>query len=80
MSWYATIQAFARHFKENGCHAVLVDPDGTTKQCVNCGGETETRLRVREHSCQRRGFTADREYNASLEVHQRGFEELQLGV
>jgi len=78
MSWYATLQAFERHGRKNGCHVVLVDPDGTTKQCANCGVETEKPLWVREHSCPSCGFTVDRDYNASLEVHQRGLE--QLGV
>jgi putative transposase len=78
MSWYTTLQAFKRHGEKNGCHVVLVDPDGTTKQCANCGVETEKPLWVREHSCPSCGFTADRDHNASLEIHQRGLK--QLGV
>jgi putative transposase len=78
MSWRATLQAFERHGKKNGCHVVLVDPVGTTKQCANCGVETEKPLWVREHSCPSCEFTADRDHNASLEIHQRGLE--QLGV
>jgi len=57
---------------------VLVDPAGTTKQCAKCGVETKKPLWVREHSCPSCGFTADRDHNASLEVYQRGLE--QLGV
>jgi len=78
MSWRATLQAFERHGEKNGCHVVLVDPAGTTKQCANCGVETEKPLWVREHSCPSCGFTADRDHNASLEIHQRGLQ--QLGV
>jgi len=78
MSWYQTVKAFERHGEKNGCHVVLVDPDGTTKQCANCGVETEKPLWVREHSCPSCGFIADRDYNASLEVHQRGLEKLGL--
>jgi putative transposase len=78
MSWRATITAFERHSNKNGCRVVLVDPDGTTKQCANCGVETDKPLWVREHSCPSCGFTADRDHNAALEVHQRGLE--QLGV
>ena len=76
MSWYQTIKTFERHGEKNGCHVVLVDPDGTTKQCANCGVETEKPLWVREHSCPSCGFTVDRDHNASLEVHQRGLEKL----
>ncbi|ERG96719.1 transposase [Haloquadratum walsbyi] len=36
MSWYATIQAFERHGKKNGCHLVKVPPEGTTKRCAKC--------------------------------------------
>jgi putative transposase len=87
MSWYQTLQAFERHEEKNGSHVVLVDPDGTTKQCANCGVETEKPLWVREHSCPSCGFTADRDHNASLETHQRGldklgveFEQSELGL
>ena len=76
MSWYETLQAFERHGEKNGCHVVLVDPDGTTKQCANCGVETEKPLWVREHSCPSCGFTNDRDHNAALEVQQRGLERL----
>ena len=78
MSWYATLKTFERHGDKNGCHVVLVDSAGTTKQCANCGVETEKPLWVREHSCPSCGFTADRDHNSSLEVHQRGLK--QLGV
>jgi len=76
MSWYQTIKAFERHGEKNSCHVVLVDPDGTTKQCAECGVETEKPLWVREHSCPGCGFTTDRDHNASLETHQRGLEKL----
>jgi putative transposase len=76
MSWYQTLKAFERHGKKNGCRVVLVDPKGTTKQCANCGVETEKPLWVREHSCPSCGFTTDRDHNASLETHQRGLEKL----
>jgi putative transposase len=78
MSWYETVQAFKRHGEKNGCHVVLVDPAGTSKQCANCGVATDKPLWVREHACPSCGFTADRDHNASLEIHQRGLK--QLGV
>jgi putative transposase len=44
MSWYQRITAFERHGEKNGCHVVLVDPDGTTKQCAHCGVEIKNPL------------------------------------
>ncbi len=75
MSWRQTIKTFERHGIKNGCYVVLVDPDGTTKQCTNSGVETEKPLWVREHSCPSCEFTTDRDHNASLETHQRGLEK-----
>ncbi|UHQ95275.1 RNA-guided endonuclease InsQ/TnpB family protein [Haloterrigena alkaliphila] len=78
MSWYETLQTFQRFGKKNGCHVVLVPPEGTTKRCVQCGVESEKPLWVREHSCPSCGFTTDRDQNAALEVQRLGL--LELGV
>ncbi|TYL38026.1 transposase [Natronococcus pandeyae] len=78
MSWYVALQTFQRFGEKNGCHVVLVPPEGTTKQCVQCGVESEKPLWVREHSCPSCGFETDRDMNAALEVQRRGL--LELGV
>ena len=78
MSWYETLQTFERFGEKNGCHVVLVPPEGTTKRCVQCGVESDKPLWVREHSCPSCGFETDRDMNAALEVQRRGL--LQLGV
>ncbi|MFP4627280.1 MAG: RNA-guided endonuclease InsQ/TnpB family protein [Natronomonas sp.] len=78
MSWYETLQTFQRFSEKNGCHVVLVPPEGTTTQCVQCGVESEKPLWVREHSCPSCGFETDRDMNAALEVQRRGLR--QLGV
>ena len=78
MSWYETLQTFQRFGEKNGCHVVLVPPEGTTKRCVQCGVESEKPLWVREHSCPSCGFTTDRDQNAALEVQRLGL--LELGV
>ena len=62
-----------------GCHVVQVDAAGTTKECAACGVETPKPLWVREHSCPSCGFECDRDANASMNVLQRGFQELGLG-
>jgi putative transposase len=62
-----------------GTHVVQVDPAGTTKECAECGVETDKPLWVREHSCPSCGFKADRDANASYNVLSRGLQELGLG-
>jgi len=62
-----------------GTHVVQVNPAGTTKECAECGVETDKPLWVREHSCPSCGFEADRDANASLNVLSRGLQELGLG-
>jgi putative transposase len=44
MSWYETLQTFQRFGEKNGCHVVLVPPEGTTKRCVKCGVESKKPL------------------------------------
>ena len=78
MSWYETLQTFQRFGEKNGCHVVLVPPEGTTKRCVKCGCESGKGLWVREHSCPSCGFETDRDQNAALEVQRLGL--LELGV
>jgi putative transposase len=80
MSWYETLQTFQRFGEKNGCHVVLVPPEGTTKRCVQCGVESEKPLWVREHSCPSCGFTTDRDQNAALEVQRLGLLELGVGA
>ena len=62
-----------------GTHVVQVNPAGTTKECAECGVETDKPLWVREHSCPSCGFEADRDANASYNVRSRGLQELGLG-
>ncbi|WP_135306458.1 RNA-guided endonuclease InsQ/TnpB family protein [Haloarcula amylovorans] len=76
MSWRKALQAFQRHGEKNGCHVILVPPEGTTKRCARCGVESEKPLWVREHSCPSCGFEADRDMNSALEVKRLGLEEL----
>lgn len=78
MSWYETLQTFERFGEKNGCHVILVPPEGTTKRCVKCGVESKKPLWVREHSCPSCGFETDRDFNAALEVQRLGL--LELGV
>jgi len=62
-----------------GTHVVQVNPAGTTKECAECGVETEKPLWVREHSCPSCGFETDRDANAAWNILSRGLSELGVG-
>jgi len=62
-----------------GTHFVDVEPEGTTKECANCGVETDKPLWVREHSCPACGFEADRDANAAWNILFRGLSKLGVG-
>ncbi|MFD1589355.1 RNA-guided endonuclease InsQ/TnpB family protein [Halorientalis brevis] len=63
----------------HGCHVRQVEPANTTKQCHECGVKTKKPLWVREHSCPSCGFELDRDWNAALNVVERGLRKLGLG-
>jgi len=65
--------------KREGTHFVEVDPEGTTKECAQCGVETDKTLWVREHSCPACGFEADRDANAAWNILLRGLADLGVG-
>ena len=66
-------------FKANlGCHVRQAGPEGTTKERTSCGVETAKPIWVREHSCPWCGFECDRDANVTMNVLQRGFQELGL--
>jgi len=52
------IQAFEYQGEKNGCHVLMVDPDGTTTECASCETVSEKPLWIREHSCPTCGFTS----------------------
>ncbi len=56
-----------------------VEPEGTTKECAQCGVETDKPLWVREHSCLACGFKADRDANAAWNILSRGLTDLGVG-
>jgi putative transposase len=76
VGWRDFITILEHHGEKNGCHVVQVPPEGTTRECVSCGCESEKPLWVREHSCPSCGFELDRDWNAALNVLNRGFGEL----
>jgi len=65
--------------EREGTHFVAVDPEGTTKECAECGVETDKPLWVREHSCPACGFEADRDANAAANIRSRGLDAVGTG-
>jgi len=78
-SWSRFVRLLDYKSELYGCHIVKVNPRGTTKACNNCSIETEKPLWVREHSCPSCGFELDRDWNAALNLVQRGLEKLGVG-
>lgn len=78
-AWRTFIEILRYKAESAGTHLVEVNPRGTTKECSNCGVETEKPLWVREHSCPSCGYEDDRDANAARNILQRAFSELGMG-
>ena len=76
VGWRDFITILKHHGTKRGCHVIEIDPEDTTKECNQCGVKTEKPLWVREHSCPSCGYTTDRDYNAALNVWERGLQRL----
>lgn len=78
-SWRTFIDFLEYKCDREGTHFVKVEPEGTTKECAECGEEVEKELWVREHSCPTCGFETDRDENSAYNVLKRGLSELGVG-
>jgi putative transposase len=79
-SWGTFLRMVEYKCEREGTHFVAVDPAGTTKECSECGVETEKPLWVREHSCPSCGFVADRDLNAAYNIRAHGLDHGGVGV
>jgi putative transposase len=78
-AWDTFTELLEYKCKREGTHFVEIDPDGTTKECAQCGVETGKTLWVRDHSCPACGFEADRDANAAWNILSRGLSKLGVG-
>ncbi len=78
-AWGTFLRMLEYKCDREGTHFVAVDPRGTTKECSNCGVETEKPVWVREHSCPSCGFEADRDLNAAYNILSRGLDQVGVG-
>ena len=81
-AWSQFIELLEYKADLNGCYVEKAEPAGTSKECSACGAESDKPLWVREHSCPSCGFELDRDWNASINVLERGLELLgeRLGL
>ena len=77
-AWGTFLRMLEYKCEREGTYFAAVDPRGTTKECSECGVETEKPLWEREHSCPSCGFEADRDLNAAYNILSRGLD--QVGV
>lgn len=78
----------ARHILDSGWHTfrilldykakmiVEVDSRNTSIHCFKCGNKVPKSLAIRIHRCDKCGLVIDRDYNASLNIKQRGLQLL----
>jgi putative transposase len=59
---------------------ISVEPYNTSVDCSRCGNKVPKSLAVRIHTCERCGLVIDRDYNASLNILQRGLLMLPQGL
>jgi putative transposase len=78
-AWSRFIDLLEYKAELHGTHVVQVEAEGTTKECVSCGVETDKPLWVREHSCPACGHTEDRDLNAAKNILNRGLRQLGAG-
>jgi putative transposase len=62
--------------KNHGGVLIKVEPRYTSQDCSCCGNRVKKSLSIRTHICTKCGTVLDRDHNASLNILQRGFEEL----
>ena len=78
-AWNTFTEMLEYKCEREGTHFVEVEPEGTTRECAQCGVETDKPLWVREHSCPACGFEADRDANAAWNILSRGLSKLGVG-
>ncbi|WP_141540444.1 RNA-guided endonuclease InsQ/TnpB family protein, partial [Bacillus cereus] len=62
--------------KKFGGLLVKVDPAYTSQDCSSCGNRVKKSLSIRTHICTKCGTVLDRDHNASLNILQKGLEQL----
>lgn len=59
---------------------IEVDPEHTSINCSRCDEPVPKTLAIRTHRCHKCGLIIDRDYNASLNIKQKGLKNLPKGL
>jgi len=78
-SWNSFFQKLEYKAANAGILFTKVAPHGTSQSCSNCGRMVKKTLAIRTHCCPHCGLVIDRDYNASLNIKQRGTDNLPTG-
>ncbi|MDD4255638.1 MAG: transposase [Methanofollis sp.] len=74
-SWGRFYSYLAYKTESAGTKLVKVDPRNMSQMCSNCGSIVKKTLSERVHECPYCGFVADRDYNATVNIHRVGMEQ-----
>ncbi|AFU57811.1 transposase, IS605 OrfB [Candidatus Nitrososphaera gargensis Ga9.2] len=74
----ASWSAFKNMLQYKANRVIEVEPAYSSVDCSRCGHPVPKSLAVRTHACQKCGAVLDRDYNASLNILQRGLESLMM--
>ena len=75
-SWSKFLQMLEYKAERAGVQLVRVEARGTTQICSGCGRDVPKRLWNRIHKCSHCGLIMDRDYNAAINVLNRGLRKL----
>lgn len=70
--WSNFTRMIAYKAEEAGRRFVLVDPRNTTKMCNRCKELVPKTMKERTHVCPRCGLVLDRDFNAALNIEEKG--------
>lgn len=80
VGWASFLTKLQYKAEEAGVAVVKVDPRNTTQTCSQCGHIPDEKLTLsdRTYVCEKCGFTADRDYNAALNILRLGLSRQAL--
>ena len=78
-SWNSFFQKLEYKAANAGILFRKVTASGTSQSCSGCGKKVKKTLAIRTHCCPFCGISIDRDYNASLNIRQKGIDGLPAG-
>lgn len=76
---HAQLLNFLRYkCEENGIEIILIDPRYTSQDCSRCKNRSKAARNKSRYNCSRCGFKAHSDYNAALNIRDRGLETISV--